>query len=213
MKRHLKRQIAPRSWPIARKGTKFVIKNNSKGIPLLVVLRDLMQVVQNRSEAKTAIHKRDIVISGKTVNDEKKSLELFDVVTFLPSKKNYQIILSQKGKYDFKEIPEKEAKTKLAKVVGKKPLKGKKMQINLSDGRNYVSDLSCKVGDSAMIGFEKKQIEKILPVKEKAKVLVVGGKHAGEHGKIQKIIEGKMAEIETSEKKFRALVKQIMVLE
>ena len=79
MTRHLKRQNAPKNWPIPRKGTTFVVKNNSKGIPILVVLRDLMKAAKSKKEVKKAIHKRDLVISNKPVNDEKKSLELTQI--------------------------------------------------------------------------------------------------------------------------------------
>ncbi|MDP3966343.1 MAG: hypothetical protein Q8Q04_02335 [archaeon] len=213
MTRHLKRHAAPKNWPISRKGTTFVLKRNSKGIPILVLLRDFMKIANTRKEVKQAIHKKDLVISNKPVNDEKKSLELFDVLTIVPFKKNYRVILSQKGKYDVEEIKESEAKTKISKVIGKKSLKGKKSQLNLSDGRNYLSDLKCSIGDSAVVDFDKKNISKILPVKEKSEVLVIGGKHAGIQGKISKLVEGsKMVEIESSDKKFRALIKQIMVL-
>lgn len=213
MKKHLKRQKVPKNWPIPRKGTAFVVKNNSKGLPILILLRDLMKIAQDRKEVKQAIHKRDLVISKKPVNDEKKSLELFDVLTILPSKKNYRLVLSQKGKYDVKEISESEAQTKISKIIGKKSLKGKKTQLNLNDGRNYFSKLKCTVGDSAVVDLESKKISKILPIKEKSEVLVIGGKHAGTTGKITKIVEDqKMVEINSPEKKFNALIKQVMVL-
>ena len=213
MKKHLKRQKVPKNWPIPRKGTAFVVKNNSKGLPILILLRDLMKIAQDRKEVKQAIHKRDLVISKKPVNDEKKSLELFDVLTILPSKKNYRLVLSQKGKYDVKEISESEAQTKISKIIGKKSLKGKKTQLNLNDGRNYFSKLKCTVGDSAVVDLESKKISKILPIKEKSEVLVIGEKHAGTTGKITKIVEDqKMVEINSPEKKFNALIKQVMVL-
>ena len=117
MKRHLKRQEAPLNWPIARKGTTFVVKNNSKGIPVLVILRDLMKIAKDRKEVKKAINKKDLIISGKPVNDEKKSLELFDVLTIIPSKKSYRLILSQKGKYDIEEVSEKDSKIKISKIM------------------------------------------------------------------------------------------------
>ena len=213
MKKHLKRQAVPKNWPIARKGTTFVVKNNSKGIPVLVVLRDIMKIVRTRKEVKQAIHKKDLVISGKPVNDEKKSLELFDILTIIPSKKNFRLVLSEKGKYDVEEVAEKDAKEKVAKVIGKKILKGKKIQVNLSDGRNYLSDVKCAVGDSVIVDLEKKKVSKVLPVKENSTALVIGGKHAGTKGKISKIDEKQnMVEIGADEKKFRALIKQIMVL-
>ncbi|MBS3084907.1 KOW motif-containing protein [Candidatus Pacearchaeota archaeon] len=214
MKRHLKRQEAPLNWPIARKGTTFVVKNNSKGIPVLVILRDLMKIAKDRKEVKKAINKKDLIISGKPVNDEKKSLELFDVLTIIPSKKSYRLILSQKGKYDIEEVSEKDSKIKISKIIGKKSLRGKKIQLNLSDGRNCISDVKCSIGDSVIFDLEKKKISKVLPVKEKSEVLVIGGKHAGEKGRVLKVIEEqKMIEIESPLKNFRALIKQIIVLQ
>src|SRR3989339_862043 len=99
MKRHLKRQEAPKNWPIPRKGSTFVIKNNSNGIPLLILLRDVMKIAQDRKEVKQAIHKKHLLICGKPVINEKKSLEHFDILTLVPSKKNYRLVLSEKGKY------------------------------------------------------------------------------------------------------------------
>ncbi|PJE81174.1 hypothetical protein COU58_03730 [Candidatus Pacearchaeota archaeon CG10_big_fil_rev_8_21_14_0_10_32_42] len=213
MTRHLKRHEAPKNWPISRKGTTFVLKKNSKGIPILIVLRDLMKIARTRNEVKQAVHKKDLIISNKPVNDEKKSLELFDILKIVPSKKNYRVVLSEKGKYDVEEINESETGSKISKIIGKRSLKGKEIQLNLSDGRNYISALKCSIGDSAIVDLQKRKISKILSIKEKSDVLVIGGKHAGTKGKILKIVEGnKMVELESSEKKFRALIKQVMVL-
>jgi small subunit ribosomal protein S4e len=211
--KHLKRQAVPKNWPIPRKGNKFVVKNISKGIPLLIVLRDMLKLAQNRREVKKAVAKQQIVISNKIARDERKSLELFDILRILPMKKNYRITLSEKGKYALEEINEKDSNLKISKIIGKKILKGKKIQINLSDGRNYLSDLDCNVNDSAIIDLEKNKIKKILVMKEKAKILVVGGKHAGEKGKITKMdTKLKSAEIESKDKKSHVLIKQIMVI-
>ncbi len=213
MRRHMKREIVPKNWPIARKGTTFVVKSTSKGIPILVVLRDLMKISRTRKEVKKAIHRKDLLISGKPVNDEKKSLELYDVLTIIPTKKNYRIILSEKGKYDIEEISEKDSKEKVSKVIRKTTLKGKKTQVNLSDGRNYITDIKCSPGDSVVVDLEKKKIVKTLPIHEKSEVLVIGGKHAGTKGTIIKVDEEqKMVEVDSKDKKFRALIKQIMVL-
>ena len=213
MKRHLKRQEEPKNWPITRKGSIFVIKNNSNGIPLLILLRDVMKIAQDRKEVKQAIHKKHLLICGKPVINEKKSLELFDILTLVPSKKNYRLVLSEKGKYDIEETSEKESSGKIAKILGKKSIKGKKTQINLSDGRNYISDLKCAVGDSVIIDFEKNKILKNLPIKEGSEVLITKGKYTGLKGKIMKIDHNeKMVDLDSSGKILRALIKQIMVL-
>jgi small subunit ribosomal protein S4e len=214
---HLKRQFAPKSWPIPRKGTTFVIKPNfgfSKGIPLLIILRDMLKIVQNRKEAKKAIHFKNIFVNGKEARDEKDGILLFDVITIVPSKKNYKLSISLKGKFELEEIKEEESNHKIAKIIGKKILKGKKIQLNLSDGRNFLSDVKCKINDSVLIDFKKKKIEKCLPLKENSNAFVFAGKHAGITGKIEKIKEErKMATIESNSEKIHVLIKQFMVTE
>jgi small subunit ribosomal protein S4e len=209
---HLKRKSIPKEWPISRKGSTFVAKNISKGVPVLVVLRDLLKIVRNRKEVKKAIYMKHILVSNRIVDDEKKAMELFDTLTIIPSKKNYKLILSEHGKYDVEEISEKEAKEKVSKIIGKKVVKNKKTQLNLWDGRNYLSDIKCQVNDSVIIDLEKNKILKCLPLKEKCEVLIIGGKHAGAKGIVQKIdLEEKMVEVKTKEDKFNVLIKQIMV--
>ena len=58
---HLKRQEAPKNWPVFRKGTKYVVRSEfdiQKGIPILIILRDMLKIAQNRKEAKRIIHLR-----------------------------------------------------------------------------------------------------------------------------------------------------------
>ena len=132
---HLKRQAIPKNWPIKRKGTTFVVKPISKeGIPLLIILRDILKVAQNRKEVKKAIREKLLLVNNKPIKDEKMGLSLFDNLSFINSKKYYMVDLSEKGKFNLKEIKESTINTKIAKVIGKKILKGKKIQLNLSDG-------------------------------------------------------------------------------
>lgn len=214
MKRHMKRHEAPKSWPIPRKGTTFVITKNSNGLPLLIVLRDILKIAQNRKEVKFAIHEKNLLISNKLVIDDKISMELFDTLSIIPSKKHYRLVLTEKGKYGLEEIEEKDSKTKITKIIGKKSLSDKKTQLNMYDGRNYLSELKCNVNDSVILDLEKNKVSKILPLKEKSKIIVTGGKHAGAQGKIVKIIpEFKLVEIESEKDKFNVLIKHLMVLD
>ena len=82
---HLKRQKVPKNWPIPRKGTAYVVRPNFEGIPILVILRDMLKVVQNRKEAKKAIHQKQILMNNKPVTDEKNSMLLFDTISIVPS--------------------------------------------------------------------------------------------------------------------------------
>lgn len=214
MKIHQKRQVVPKEWPVPRKGTKFVVRPRSGGIPLVILLRDVLKIAQNKREVKKSIHKKDLQVNGKIVIDERRSLKLFDVLKIIPAKKSYRLILSEKGKYDLEEVAEKDSTKKSSKIIGKKILKGKKVQLNLYDGRNYLSDLKCKINDTVIINLEKNKIEKCLELKEKANAIVIGGKHSGKQGKIEKLIpEMKMIELKTKEKSFNVLIKQLMIIE
>jgi small subunit ribosomal protein S4e len=212
---HLKRHAIPKSWPIQRKGTTFVVQPNrgfSDSLPVLIILRDLLKVAQNRKEAKKMIHMKSILLNGKEVRDEKSGVMLFDVITLVPSKKNYKLVVLKNEKFHIEEIKENEANTKIAKIIGKKVLKGKKVQLNLSDGRNFLANLKCKVNDSVLINLKSKKIEKCIPMEEHSEAIVFAGKHSGEKGKIEKINhERKIVEINNGKENINALIKQVMV--
>ena len=214
---HLKRQKAPVRWPVSRKGTTFVVKpafNPQQGIPLLIILRDMLKICQNRKEAKRAIHEKKILVNGKEATDDKNSLLLFDTLTIIPLKKSYRISFSENGKYKLEDIAEKDSAYKISKIIDKKILKGKRTQINLRDGKNFISDAECKVGDSVKINMKNKGIEKCIPLKEKAKIIVVEGKHKGKIGIIERLEkEKKMLVGNFDNKQINILIKQVMVTE
>ena len=215
MSKHLKRHKVPKSWPVPRKGTKYLISPNSNvrhGLPLLIILRDMLKVAQNRKEVKKAIHNKHILLNGKAVKDDKAGTALFDVVTIVPSKKNYSVVLGKKGKFELAEV--KDAGKKVVKIINKTTLKGKKTQLNLSDGRNFLFDSPAKVGDSVLIDFVKKGVGKVLEMKAGANALVFAGKHTGKIGKIDKVKEErKMVGLTYEKEKINVLIKQIMVIE
>src|SRR3989304_2004533 len=125
---HLKRQEISKKWPIPRKGNKYIVRPRSniiEGVPILILLRDMLKIAQNRKEVKKAIHNKEILLNNKVARDEKNSLLLFDRITIIPSKKSYELGLSEKGKFVINEIKAEELNKKIAKVKNKKMLKGK----------------------------------------------------------------------------------------
>lgn len=214
---HLKRQKTPKNWPIPRKGSVYVVRpsfNFKNGVPILIILRDILKVAQNRKEVKKILHKKQILLNNNPVKEEKNNALLFDVIKILPFKKSYRVELSENGKFKINEINENEANKKIAKVINKKILRGKKVQINLSDGRNFISDIKCDTNDSILINLKEKKIEKCLPLKEKSNAAVFEGKHAGKKGVINKIyLDKKIAELNVDGKPFNVLIKQLIVIE
>ncbi len=214
---HLKRRKTPKTWPVPKKGTKYIVRPNfglNKGLPILIILRDILKIAQNKKEVKRAIQKRNILLNNNLIKSEKDVVQLFDKITLIPSKKYFQLTLDDHGKFCVEEIKKGDVDKKISKISNKKTLKKKKTQINLSDGRNYINDIKCNVNDSVIIDLKNKKITKCLPLKEKANVLVINGKHSGKRGKIERIIdEMKMAELKIGGEKINVLIKQIMVIE
>ena len=218
---HLKREQSPKQWPIERKGTTYLVRpsyNIDQGIPVLLVLRDVLKFAKTRREVRKALNAKQVLLNGKEVFDEGSSAVLFDVITIMSQdgkqEKDYKVTIGRNKKFHVEEISKEKAGHKIAKIINKKTLKGKKTQINLSDGRNFISDVKCKVNDSVLIDLKNKKLERVLPLKENTKVIVFAGKHAGENGMIKGIEDkNKIAQIDSDGKMVNILIKQLMVLE
>lgn len=217
MNRSQKRHITPKSWPVARKGTAYVVKaamSPHKGVPILVALRDILRIASNKREVRQAIHSKNILLNDKRIKDEKNTVQLYDVLTNAPAKKHYRLTFKENGRYDFKEVKGKDAEQKVAKIIGKKTLPKKKVQLNLSDGNNFLTKEQYQTNDSIVLNLKKRAIEKVLPLKEGAQVLIFSGKHAGKTGSIHKIDKKqKNVELKVGKENINVLIKQIMVIQ
>ena len=186
---HLKRQKMSKTWPIVRKGTKFVARAshaNKNSIPLLFVLRDILGIGKTRKEVKRIVLQGDVKINNKIKKDEVFPIQIFDVISLEKIKKNYRLEIVNR-KYELKEIDAKEAGKKIVKIGGKKILGKDKVQMNLEDGGNFLTKEKFSVGDSVVLNTKEDKIEKVLSMKEGANIEVISGKHAGEKGKIKTI--------------------------
>jgi len=216
---HLKRHKIGKFWPVPRKGTKYLAvatHNKNDAIPLVVIVRDVLKLVKNKKELQRIINERRIQINHKEIRETNYPVCLFDVINLPDIKKNYRAMLSTNKKMIFEEIPDEEAKTKIFKVISKKTLSNKKMQLNLIHGKNIISNEKVKTGDSVVLNLKDNKILKIIPMKEGRNVFVIKGKHAGHQGKIQEIMDrgGKsIAKITSDEGKVNVWIKNIIVTE
>jgi len=127
---HLKRNKVGTFWPIPRKGTKYLAvatHNKKDSIPLVVIVRDVLKIVKNKKELQRALNEKQIQINHKEIRETNYPIGLFDVINLPLIKKNYTAELSKHKKMIFKEISNKEAETKIFKIIGSKMLKGKKI--------------------------------------------------------------------------------------
>jgi len=185
---HKKRQEMPKTWPVEKKEfTYMAVPSHSanKSISILFVLRNVLKIAKNKKEAKFITNNKKVKVNNKIRTEVNFPLQVFDVLT-LDDKKNYRVQIINK-KFSLIEISGKDAQTKIVKISGKKIIGGNKTQMNLEDGQNIITKEKFSVGDSVVLNTKENKIEEILPLKDGAKIEVVGGKHAGEKGKLLKI--------------------------
>lgn len=188
---HRKRNKAPKMWPIVRKGTTFVALSNhaqTQGIPLMVLIRDVLKLARTRKETKFMVHNGDVKINNKVRKEESFTVQFFDVIGFEKSKKAYRLVIENR-KFKLEEVSGKDKDEKIVKIIGKKVIGKDKVQMNLQDGLNILTKEKFNVGDSVVLNTKEDKIVKILPLKEGAKIEIISGKHAGEKGEIKAIVQ------------------------
>jgi small subunit ribosomal protein S4e len=216
---HLNRQNIGKFWPIPKKGTKYLAVanyNKHESIPLVVVARDILKIVRNKKELKRLINEKRIKINHKEIREINYPVCLFDVINLVGTKKNYRATFSEHKKMIFEEVSDKESETKIFKVLNKKILPGKKVQLNLMHGKNIISKEKVNTRDSILFNLKENKIIKIITIEKGRKIFVIKGKHTGQKGKIEDIIQrgGKtIVKMLTDKGKINVWVKNIIVVE
>ena len=144
MSNHLKRLASPRSWTIHRKTKKWVVKPSpgphplKQAIPLILLIREFLNLANSSAEAKRIIGNGDIMVDGRVVRNYKLPIGLMDVISIPKLNLFYRILLNNRGKIDFVKINKDEARWKLVRIENKNTIPGGKTQLNLHDGRNIL---------------------------------------------------------------------------
>lgn len=194
----LKRNPAPRFWPIPRKKFTWVVKPSSgphslkNCLPLSLVIRDILKLAKTRKEAKKIITQGKVYVDGKPRRKDNFPVGLMDVVSIPDIKKFYRIIPSHKGIF-VNPIDAEESKFKLVRVENKTILKNKNIQFAFHDGSTIffksqdaqtLPDVDYKTFDVLKISLpEKKSIEK-LKIRKGNFAVIIGGKNIGKNGRI-----------------------------
>ncbi len=219
MSRHLKRLAAPRIWKIPRKEYPFAPKTipgphpADRSVPLLIVLRDLLRVADNRREAKKILSSRAVKIDGKVRTDLKFPVGFMDVVTV--GDKHYRALYDVRGKIRLVEIPEDHAEWKLVRIENKTAVKGGKIVLNLHDGRNIMLDENkYKTGDVLKIKVPTQEIVEHYPLQEGSVAMIIGGSHRGQlaHIKEYRITKSPSDNIVAFEEGFETIKRNVFVV-
>ncbi|MCL1983827.1 MAG: 30S ribosomal protein S4e [Methanomassiliicoccaceae archaeon] len=196
MSTQMKRLAAPRSWPLKRKITVWVTKQSpgphavEKSMPAAIVLRDMLKVCDTAKEAKRIIGNREILIDGRPLRSHKHPIGFMDVLSIPKMKKNYRMLLTDKGKLTLIEISESEAKWKLCRLQNKTSVRDGKFQLNMHDGRNIVLDKNkYNTGDVLKIELKDQKIDSLYPLAPGSLAMIVEGPHAGQTAVIAEYVE------------------------
>ncbi|WP_436911772.1 30S ribosomal protein S4e [Halosimplex marinum] len=194
MTKHQKRLSVPNSWPIERKTETFTVKadagpHGEAGVPLLIVLRDVLGYADTRKEARYALEQDSVLINGKAVSDEERPVGMFDILAFVEREEYYRVFPGEGGRLALTPIDEDAADSTLGKIVNKQTVPGGDVQLTLHDGQTLVVDEGAPYdgGDSVVVSNDDGEIVAHFEYEEGALVTAVDGAHAGEVGEIDEI--------------------------
>jgi small subunit ribosomal protein S4e len=188
-KGHTKRIAAAKAVPVhdkKKKGRVWIANTRAgahgarKGVPLVVLLREVLGVAENAKEAKIILGDRKVLVDGVARTDHRFPVGYMDIVS-MPAAEEYYRIGIRRGKLVPEKVGKEETGVKLLKVTGKRTLAGNKTGISLHDGRNIEADNNVKVHKFGT----------------GAKCMITDGKHSGTSVVVEEIYpneEGRPAE-------------------
>ncbi|MCJ7478862.1 MAG: 30S ribosomal protein S4e [Candidatus Nanohaloarchaeota archaeon QJJ-7] len=191
MTKHQKRMSSPGDYPVNRNDGAYVVKAegphpDERGVPLAVVLRDVLGYVDSMDEAKQVMGDGEVLVNGSKRSNPGSNLGFMDVLSFPGLDEHYRVLVTDEG-FLMKEVDEDEAGEKLAKVADKTTLKGGKTQLNLHDGNNIETEDGFDTRSSVLVTLPDLEIEEEIGFEEGNTAYVVGGKHVGKIAEILSI--------------------------
>ena len=214
VKNHLSRLDAPVSWPMKRKGIKFVTRPSAgphtlrESIPLSLILTHILKYARTRKEVKKILNEGKIFVNGIVRKDLTFPVGLMDVVSVPSLQENYRVFYDTFGKFKlFPTTPEEKA-IKLVQIVNKRIISGGKVQINNSDGSNLLlgGKADYHTGDTLLLSIPGTKVIEHLSLKNGARIYITGGTKRGSVGTLKEtkghniIVQGNEEVFETAKR-------------
>ncbi|TKX78451.1 30S ribosomal protein S4e [Halorubrum sp. SD626R] len=194
MTRHQKRLAVPNSWPVERKTDTFTVKadagpHGEAGVPLVVLLRDVLGYVDSTKEARYALNNDSVLVNGDAISDEQRPIGMFDILAFPERGEYFRVFPDEGGRLALTPVDEEAAGSRLGKITNKTVVPGGDVQLTLHDGTNVRVDVGTEYDtkDSIVVDNESKEIVAHFEYEEGALVTAVAGQHAGRIGEVDEI--------------------------
>ncbi|MFO8113785.1 MAG: 30S ribosomal protein S4e [Halorubrum sp.] len=194
MTRHQKRLAVPNSWPVERKTNTFTVKagagpHGEAGVPLVVLLRDVLGYVDSTKEARYALNNDSVLVNGDAISDEQRPIGMFDILAFPERGEFFRVFPDEGGRLALSPVDEEAAGSRLGRITNKSVVPGGDVQLTLHDGTNVRvdADASYDTKDSIVIDNESKEVVAHFEYEEGALVTAVAGQHAGRIGEVDDI--------------------------
>jgi small subunit ribosomal protein S4e len=223
MSNHQKRLAVPNSWPVERKTETFTVKaegpHGDDGVPLVVVLRDVLGYVDSSKDADYAVNHGGVLVNGETPSDARRPIGMFDILAFPERAEYYRVFPDEGGRLGLTPIDEDAAGSRLGKIIDKTTVSGGRTQLNLHDGSNLlVEEDEYGAGDSVVVSNDDKEIIAHFEYEEGALVTAVDGQHAGEIGTVSEIdvtpgSADNIVYVETEDGEFETVAEYVVVID
>jgi len=169
-------------------------------LPLLVVLRDVLRVVDNAREGRRVISEGRILVDGKIRRNYKFPVGFFDTISIPDLGEHYRVVPTPTKVIGFIKIPEEEIYIKPLRIENKTAVKGGHIQLNLFGGYNILikreekevkpsSDVY-KTFDTVLVSLKDMKIIDHIPLQENNLAIIVGGRNIGRLGFIKNVVPG-----------------------
>ena len=190
-KNHIKRINAPKSWPIHRKTVKWVTKPThgsqplNRTISINTILKELLNKLETSKEVKVILNKGLVKVDGKVRKKPDYPVSVLDVITI--KDESYRLLINTRGKLFLHPTKKEDATIKPRKIIGKKLLKGNKLQVNFLDGTNSLSkDKKLVVSDTIVYADNKEK--EVLKFEKGYLAYLLEGKQVGKLGLVKEVI-------------------------
>jgi len=196
----LKRNPAPKFWPIHRKEFAWVVKPSSgphsleNSLSLTLVLRDILGVAKTKKEAGMILSQGKVAVDGKIRRRADFPVGLMDVIAMPDVNEFFRIMPSAKGLV-LSRISKNESGFKLARVEDKASVPegvqvalhdGSNLLVKVADPKNPV-EVTYETFDILKLDLPERQVIGKITTKVGNLAVITGGKNIGKQGRIVEI--------------------------